>query len=824
MRILNRLVRRSLGWSSPVLPQDVRYALRALRKNPVFAVVATITLALGIGAVTAIFTVVNAVLVRPLPYTDPDQLVMVWERNEAQGIERSEVSPGALGDWREQNVTFDGLAGFWPNSLTLRDREDTPIRVKSALVTTDFFPLLGASAAQGRVFSPEEGLPGGSGYVVLSDGLWRRTFGGEADIIGNTITIEENPVVVIGIMPPEFAFPQDVEMWTNVNFPLQGRFGRWMNVVGRMKPEVELPAATGDMRAVAGRIASEFPTSNSGWGVTLADLHSVVVGDTGPALLVLLGATAAVLLIACANVANLLLTQSEIRHREMAVRAALGAGRGRLIRQLLTESIVLACGGTILGLGLAWASLRGLVALGPAGLPRLTEISIDGTVLAVTAAATVFTGLIFGLAPAIRLIRADLQVALREGAKGSVGADRLRLRNLFVVGQLALATILVIGAGLLLRSFAAMQATDPGFSAESTLTLQLNLSNQAYPNDEDVAQFYGRLLDQLGEMPGVASAGMSSALPMGESLDYLSTFLIADQPPPEAGEQLRSYFRQVDEGFFQTLGIGLRDGRGFERTDDGQAPGVVVVNQAFASQFFPDSNPLEEKLTNTAQRFGPLGAMLFNEVEIVGIVDDVMYEGLRADPAPTVYFPHRQAPFRLMNVALRSDRDPRALIGGARDTLQQLDSSIPVSRTETMSQIVAASLSADRFSMLLAGAFGAMALLLASVGIYGVLSYTVQHRAKELGIRMALGADSGSVRSLVMRHGATLTAISLGIGLIGALWLTRFMASQLYGVNPSDPVTFVAVTVILGSIAALACWVPVRRATRLDPVVALREE
>ncbi len=807
-----------------MLPQDVRYALRALRKNPVFAVVATITLALGIGAVTAIFTVVNAVLVRPLPYTDPDQLVMVWERNEAQGIERSEVSPGALGDWREQNVTFDGLAGFWPNSLTLRDREDTPIRVKSALVTTDFFPLLGASAAQGRVFSPEEGLPGGSGYVVLSDGLWRRTFGGEADIIGNTITIEENPVVVIGIMPPEFAFPQDVEMWTNVNFPLQGRFGRWMNVVGRMKPEVELPAATGDMRAVAGRIASEFPTSNSGWGVTLADLHSVVVGDTGPALLVLLGATAAVLLIACANVANLLLTQSEIRHREMAVRAALGAGRGRLIRQLLTESIVLACGGTILGLGLAWASLRGLVALGPAGLPRLTEISIDGTVLAVTAAATVFTGLIFGLAPAIRLIRADLQVALREGAKGSVGADRLRLRNLFVVGQLALATILVIGAGLLLRSFAAMQATDPGFSAESTLTLQLNLSNQAYPNDEDVAQFYGRLLDQLGEMPGVASAGMSSALPMGESLDYLSTFLIADQPPPEAGEQLRSYFRQVDEGFFQTLGIGLRDGRGFERTDDGQAPGVVVVNQAFASQFFPDSNPLEEKLTNTAQRFGPLGAMLFNEVEIVGIVDDVMYEGLRADPAPTVYFPHRQAPFRLMNVALRSDRDPRALIGGARDTLQQLDSSIPVSRTETMSQIVAASLSADRFSMLLAGAFGAMALLLASVGIYGVLSYTVQHRAKELGIRMALGADSGSVRSLVMRHGATLTAISLGIGLIGALWLTRFMASQLYGVNPSDPVTFVAVTVILGSIAALACWVPVRRATRLDPVVALREE
>ena len=807
-----------------MLLQDLRYALRTLRKSPLFTIVAIATLALGIGAVTAIFSVVNAVLVRPLPYEEPDQLVMLWERNESQGVEKSDVSPGALGDWREQNVTFAQIAGFWPNTVTIRDREDTPMRVQSTLVTVDFFPLLGASAAYGRVFAQEEGLPGAAAQVIISDGLWRRTFAADPAIVGQSVTIEEQPVVVIGVMPPEFAFPEGAEMWTNVNFPLQGRFGRWMNAVGRLKPEVGLVAATGDMRALAGRIAAEYPNSNAGWSVTLAGLHEIVVGDTGPALLVLLGATAAVLLIACANVANLSLTQSEARHREVAVRAALGAGRGRLVRQLLTESVVLACGGAALGIGLAWAALRALVALGPPGLPRLQEISIDATVLAVALAATVLTGLIFGLAPAIRLMRTDLQLALREGAKGSVGADRVRLRNLFVVGQLALATVLVIGAALLLRSFSALQSTDPGFSTDGTLTMQLNLSNQAYPNDEDVSIFYGLLMDRLTELPGVTSAGMASALPMGESLDYQSEFRIADQPPPQPGEQLLAYFRQVDPSFFQTMGIALQDGRQFARTDDTEATGVVVVNTAFVAQFFPAEDPVGEKLTNTAARYGPLGAMLFNDVEIVGVVDDVRYAGLRVDASPSVYFPHRQAPFRLMNVALRTDGDPRVLIGAAREALHALDSSIPISRTETMAQIVAASLSADRFSMLLAAAFGAMALLLASVGIYGVLSYTVEQRTKELGIRMALGADTGSVRTLVMRHGATLTTASIGLGLVGALWLTRFMASQLYGVNANDPVTFVGVALVLGTIAALACWVPVRRATRVDPVVALRED
>ncbi len=804
--------------------QDVRYALRALRNNPGFTLVTTATLALGIGALTAIFSVVNAVLLRPLPYDAPEQLVMLWERNDSQGLERSPVSPGNLGDWREQTQTFQAISGFWPNNMTIRDRDDNPTRVKAALVTVDLFPLLGASAALGRTFTAEEGVPGAPPTAILSHGLWQRRFGSDAGILNQSITVEEVPYTVVGIMPALFAFPQEVDLWTNVNFPLQGRFGRWMNAVGRMKTGVQLSAADADMKGLTGRMAQAYPNSNSGWSASTATLQEVVVGDTGPALLVLLGATAAVLLIACANVANLLLTQSESRHTEIAVRAALGAGRGRLVRQLLTESVVLAAAGALLGVALAWASLRALVAMGPAGLPRMQEISIDGTVLAFALAATVLTGVAFGLAPVVRLLRADLQAALKEGAKGTVGAQRLRLRNGFVVAQLALAAILVIGAGLLLRSFARLQDTDAGFNSSGVVTMQMNLSNTVYPADESVAQFYGQVMARFTRLPGVDAAGMASALPLGESLDYQATFLILDREPPPPGESNRAYFRQVDPGFFRTLGVALMDGRPFEPTDDTAAVGVVAVNEAFARQFFTTENPIGEKLTNTQLRFGPLGAMLFNEVEIVALVDDVRYAGLRVDSSPSVYFPHKQAPFRLMNVVLGTSGDPRALIGPAREALRTMDPGVPISRVETMDQIVARSLSSDRFSMWLAGAFGVIALMLASVGIYGVLAYTVEHRAKELGIRMALGADTSTVRALVMRHGALLTLVGLGLGLIGAVWVTRFMASQLYGVEATDPLTFGGVAALLALVAAAASWIPVQRATRVDPVVALRGE
>lgn len=804
--------------------QDVRYAYRALRKHLAFTFVATATLALGIGALTAIFSVVNAVLVRPLPYEEPGRLAMLWESNESQGLERSQIAPGNLGDWREQNQTFEGIAGFWPNSVTIRDRDDNPTRVKSALVTVDLFPLLGAEAALGRTFTGEEGEPGAPSMAILSHGLWQGRFGSDPAMLNQTVTIEEIPTTVVGVMPPGFAFPEEVDLWTNVNFPLQGRFGRWLNAIGRVQEGTTLEAAAGDLQALTARMADEYPNSNQGWGSSLAPLHEVVVGDTRPALMILLGATGAVLLIACANVANLLLTQSEMRHTEIAVRAALGAGRGRLIRQLLTESIALATLGSLLGVGLAWAGLRAVVMMAPAGLPRLDEIGMDTNVLLFAVATTVLTGLVFGLAPAVRLLRADLQNSLKEGAKGTVGAERLRLRNGFVVAQLALAAVLVIGAGLLLRSFAELQDTDPGFNPEGVLTMQLNLSNQAYPNDEDVYQFYGLLMDRFGTLPGITAAGMASALPLGESLDYQATFLIVDRPPPEAGEQNRAYFRQVDPGFFNTAGVALERGRRFERSDDMDNPGVVVVNDAFARQFFPTEDPIGQKLTNTGLRFGPLGAMLHNEVEIVGIVRDVRYAGLRVDSSPSIYFPHRQAPFRLMNIALRSAGDPRALIGPAREALRAMDAGIPISRTETLQQLLDASLATDRFSMLLAGLFGFIALVLASVGIYGVLSYTVEHRAKELGIRMALGADGGAVRQLVLRHGAILTLIGLGIGLVGAFWLTRFMASQLYGVAATDPLTFGGVVALLAMVALLASYVPVRRATRVDPVIALRND
>lgn len=806
------------------LLQDVRYALRSLRKSWVFTVVATLTLGLGIGALTAIFSVVNAVLLRPLPYEQPDRLLMLWETNQAQGLDRSQISPGNLGDWREQNQTFDGIAGFWPNSITLRDREDNPVRAKSALVTVDLFSMLGVGAAIGRTFGEDEGLPGAPPSVVLSHGLWQRRFGSDPAIIGESVTIEEVPQVVVGVMPATFDFPEGSELWTNVNFPLQGRFGRWMNAVGRVAPATGLEAAEAELKNLAERMAAEFPNSNEGWGVATAPLHEVVVGDTGPALLVLLAATGAILLIACANVANLLLTQAETRGTEIAVRVALGAARIRVIRQLLTESVVLSVLGSVLGLGLARVSLRGLIAASPGGLPRLAEIDMDGTVLLFAMGTTLLTGVLFGLAPALRLIRSNLQDSLKEGAKGSVGPDRLRMRNTFVVAQLALAAILVIGAGLLLRSFAGLQSSDPGFRADGVLTLQMSLPNAQYASNESVAQFYAALGEQLAVLPGVSSVGMASAIPLGESLDYQATFLIADRAPPPPGEQNRAYYRQVDPGFFRTLGVSLVDGRSFVPRDDAEAPGAVIVNTAFARQFFPAEDPLGEKLTQTGLTFGPLGAMLFNEVEIVGVVQDVKYGGLRLDSSPSIYFPHRQAPFRLMNVALGTGGDPLSLISSARETLAGLDSSVALSRIETVRQIVDASLAGERFSMLLAAVFGIIALVLASVGIYGVLAYTVEHRGRELGIRIALGALDGDVQRLILGQGAALTAIGLGAGLLGAFWLTTFLSSQLYGITARDPVTFVGVALLLGAVSLLASWIPARRALRVDPVSVLKAE
>ena len=807
--------------------QDLKYTFRSLRHASGFTAVSVLTLALGIGAVTAIFSVVNAVLLQPLPYDDPEELVLLWSRNPSQGQERYFVAPMDLNDWRYQNSTFRQMGGFWPTHYTLTQPDADPARLRGVLVTGEFFNLLGATPSLGRTFGPDDEGPDTGALAVLSHSLWMGRFNGDEEIVGKAITLDGSPIDVVGVADPGFAFPEDAEVWLNVNWDIataQVRFARWMSAVGRMQPGITPELAQADMDVITARLAEEYPASNQGWSSTLSPMHEVVVGDVRPALLVLLGATGLILLIACANVANLQLSRSETRQREVAVRAALGANRVRIGRQLITESLGLAVVGSIIGVGIAWASLKILVAISPPNLPRVESIAIDGAVLAFACVSTILTGVLFGVAPAYRLLGADMNETLKEGTKGTSGNEKLKLRNSFVVMEVALAVMLVIGAGLLIRSFGNLQAFDPGFNSQGVLTLMLDLPGGSYADNAAVTQFYRDLEERLAALPDVTVASMTSTLPLDESVDYYSAFNIPDREPPPPGEQNQTYFRQVGHDFFRTMGVQLLAGRAFTEQDRDDAPGVVVINEMMAKQFWPDDDPIGEMLTGTQQTYGPLGSMLKNEVEIVGVVEDVRYAGIRESPQPSLYFPTRQAPFRRMTMLLHTNRETEAVLGSAKAAVAEIDPALPVTRIASMEQILERSVAQDRFSMLLLLLFGSAALVLAAVGIYGVLSYNVEQRTRELGIRMALGAGGGEVRGLVLRQATLLIALGIGIGLAGAFALSRVLESQLFGVSARDPLTFAGVAALLAAVAFTASYLPARRATSVDPIVALRNE
>jgi len=807
--------------------QDAKYTLRSLRSAPGFTAVSVLTLALGIGAVTSIFSVVNAVLLRPLPYDQPDELVLLWSRNPAQGQERYFVAPMNFNDWRHQNSAFEAMAGFWPTFGTLTAPGEDPERLRLHMVTGEFFPLLRQTPFLGRLFGPDDETPGATYYAVLSHSLWSNRFNGDRDIVGRAITINGSPVEVLGVTQPGFAFPDDAQVYTNVNWDIgtaQSRYARWMSVIGRLRPQVTLAEAQADMDVITARLAEEYPGPNQGWSSMMAPLHDVVVGDVGSALVVLLGATALILLIACANVANLTLSRAETRLREVAVRAALGAARGRIARQLLTESLMLALFGALLGMAATWAALRGLVALSPASLPRVDEIGIDATVLLFALASTLLTGVLFGLVPAMRLVGADMNEVLKEGTKGTASGEKLRLRAGFVVMEVALAVMLVIGAGLLIRSFGKLQAFDPGFNPQGILTLMLDLPPGAYADDAAVVQLYEGLEERLRALPDVQAVSMTSTLPMDESVDYYQTFVLPDREPPPPGELNQAYYRQVGYDFFRVMGVRLLAGRPFTAQDREDSPGVVIINQTLARQYWPDSDPIGEHIAGTANRFGPLGVMLKDDVEIVGVVEDMRYVGLRDNPQPSLYFPVRQAPFRRMTVLLRTDRDPASVAGSVRAAVAELDPGLPVTRVATMEQVMERALAQDRFSMLLLVLFGAAALALAAVGIYGVLSYSVEQRTRELGIRMALGAAGAEVRGLVLRQASVMIALGIAAGLAAALALSRVLESQLFGVSAHDPLTYAGVAALLTAIAFAASYLPARRATTVDPIEALRNE
>ena len=808
--------------------KDIRYALRVLIKKPLFSLVAIFTLALGIGATTAIYTVFEAVLLEPLPFEDSDELTMLWTRNDEQNQDKYMVSPMDFDDWRNQNATFDAMAAYWPTTGTVTEVDSDPTRVSVVYTTEDFFRTLGGASLAGRTFTADDG-PGSAQVAILSHGFWQRRFGADPAIIGQAITLDGQPLEVVGVIRPEHTFPEGTDLWTNMTWTMQiqSREARWMSAVGRRRAGVDVDAAQRDMATVASRIAEQNPESNRGWTVTVAGMQDEMVGDTKTALWVLLGATALMLLIACANVANLLLSRSASRSQEMAIRVAFGAQRAHLVRQLMTEGLVLALAGGLLGLGLAQLGVRALLSVAPVTLPQTIDVGLDWTVLMVVMGIVVVAGLLFGLAPMLRLLKDQVHDTIREDGRASSGRASRGLQNAFVVGQFAMALMLVVGAGLLLRSFEELRAIDTGFVSSGVLTAELDLAPSVAPNDIDVINFYEQFERQIAELPGVEAVGDASTLPLSEALDYAQEFTFLNRAMPTDLEP-RVFLRPVSPGFFEAMGTPVVAGRGFEASDRIDGRGVVVVNEAFQRRFLGGESPLGERIGDMRMRYGPLGAIHIaagiEESEIVGVVKDVKYDDLRAEAVPALYFSGLQSSVRRRTLAVRTLGEPAALAPRLRQLLGDMNSGVALTNVQTLGDVLSAARSRDRFSTLLLGIFAGIALLLASVGVYGVLSYAVEQRTSELGIRMALGADRGRVRAMVLNDGLRLVAGGLGVGLMGALLVAGLLSSQLYGVNARDPIVYGVVSITLLVAGLAGSYLPAYRATRVDPMIAMRAE
>ncbi|HSB12440.1 MAG TPA: ABC transporter permease [Blastocatellia bacterium] len=801
--------------------QDVRYAFRMLYKNRSFTAVAALALALGIGANSAIFSVVNSVLFRPLPYRDPQRLVMIWENHQQRGgPEREWASPADLRDWREQPQSFDNVAGLlgWGPTMTGRDE---PEDLQGAAVSYDTFSMLGVAPALGRGFTAEEDRPGSGRVAVLSHRLWQRRFGSDASIIGKSITLGGESYGVIGVMPRGFTFPllNATEIWTTAGPLLDGLKGCdrgcvILRVIAKLKDGVSLDAARAEMSALAARTAQQYPDSNDGVGTTLVPLHEQLVGNVRLPMLVLLGAVALVLFIACTNVANLLLARAATREKEVAIRAALGASRGRLIRQHLTESVVLAGVGGAFGMLVAFWMVDVLVSFAPKGTPRLEEIAVDRSVLGFTLGVALLTGLAFGLAPALLSSKTNFDSALKEGGRDVRSSSRgNRVRAALVVSEVSLALMLLVGAGLLIKSFLNLQQVDPGFNPEGLLRVDVGLPRTRYSERAKTAAFFKQLVDRVSALPGVEAAGSVSTLPLsGGGTD--SSFLIEGQPQPEPNREPVAHYAKVTPDYFRAMGIRLLKGRVFSDADSADSPRTALISEEMARRYFPGEDPLGKRLL-----FGSK-----DRREIVGVVSDVKFFGLNQDARPTMYFSEQQYPERGMSLVVRASGDPMTQAAAVQTEVQGLDRDLAVSNVMTMESLVSNSLSEPRFVLLLLGVFAGAALALSVIGVYGVVSYSVAQRSHEIGVRMALGAQMSDVLKLVVGRGMALVGGGIALGLAGAYALSRVMESLLFGVGARDFGTFAATAVILAGVALGACFVPARRATKVDPMIALRCE
>jgi predicted permease len=831
------LLRRSLGafWDALLLQprrledemfQDLRFGLRMLRKNPGFTAVAVFTLALGIGANTAIFSVVNGVLLKPLPYPEPERLVRVFQSITV--LPKAPMSPADFRDYREQNTSFESIAGYFRQDLELA-QEERAERLMGMRASSGYFRTLGLQPALGREFTREEEVPDDSAVVILSHGLWLRSFGGDPNIVGKTIRLSGKSFTIVGVAPAglqhvgggyrPLPHGESVDVWWPMRLgPNRPRSAHIVNVVGRLKPGVTRQKAEAELDLIAARLAEQHPDPYK--KVTLTQpLREEIVEGSQKTLLLLLGAVFLVLLIACVNVANLTLARAAAREREIAVRLALGAGRARIVRQLLIESLTLAAMGALLGLLLAKLAIDALIRLGPEQLPRLEMISLDGRILAFALIISVLTGLLFGMAPALQSLKINLNESLKEGGRAASGGRRQRrARGALVVAEVALALALLLGAGLLMRSFLKLQQTDPGFNPEGVLTMSVVLPGARYEYGAPQISFLQRLVERVSALPGVRSAGVTSDLPWTGYQNRGGGFTIEGKTfPPDQEPQAQYHFLSAD--YMRTIGVPLLVGRWFDARDRRGANPVILINQAMARKYWTGEDAVGKRIgISEASRKDVIWT------QVVGVIGDVKDYPNSAEAEPAYYYPITQEPYPEVSLAVRADKDPMSLVEAVRLEVRALDREMPISEVKTLETVAAAAVAGRRFMLLLVSSFALTALALAAIGIYGVTSYLVAHRTHEIGVRIALGANSFDVLKLALRQGMALALAGIGAGLALALAATRLMANLLYGVGATDPLTFVAVPLFLIGVAFAACYLPARRATKVDPMVALRGE
>jgi predicted permease len=805
--------------------QDVRFGWRLLCRSPAFTIAAVLGLALGIGATSAVFSLLDRIVLRPLPYPDPERLVMLWETNDGKGLPHERLSPVNFMDYRGLSQVFEDAAAWWYPQLTVTETGHEPLRVSAIETSANFFAVLGVQPILGAGF-PAAPLYSRDNVVVISHRLWRERFAGDPAIVGRSIALNGPMFTVVGVMPPGFTYPNGTDLWQRLTWDLtqHSRGAHFMESIVRLKPGATIDGANAELRALTTRLGQEHVSTNGEWRARAVPLAHEIVGFFRPALFALFGAAAFLLVITCTNVASLMLARATVREREVAVRAAIGASRARLVRQFLTESVLLATMGTTLGVTIAVVAVRALVGASPVPLPRVEGIGVDGRLLLFAVTVAVVTTIAFGVVPAMLMARGDMQRPLKESGRGGDGSSgRRRVRSLLVVAEIALAVMLLIGATLLGRSFQQLVAQDPGFTPARAITAKVELP-YSYSDWPKIVAFYDRLLANLDMQPGVVLAGASNFLPLEAA--WRGPFFIQGRPRPRAGDESQAQHQTIDDRYFRALGVPLVKGRFFDARDTADAPGVVIVNEVLARRQWPGEEPLGQSLISPIRVVGPLGRSLMKQTgfQVIGVVASVKNAELVRDAEPAVYFTYRQFPFRGMNIVVQGRGGSAALMAAVKTAVQQLDPNLPIAQARTLDRIVADATDRPRALMLLMGVFAALALILAALGIYSVLSYGVNQRQQELSVRMALGAQPRDVLWLVVRQGLALAVIGGLFGAAGAFALGRTMSSLLYGVSAADGASFALAIGVAITTAVVACFFPARRASLLDPLKGLRAE